>query len=46
MARRLGQNDALLILKKPFDAVEALQMAQTLAKKWTLAQQARWRLAD
>jgi signal transduction histidine kinase/FixJ family two-component response regulator len=44
-ARRLGQNDGLLILKKPFDAVEVLQMAETLAKKWTLARQAKWRLA-
>jgi signal transduction histidine kinase/FixJ family two-component response regulator len=46
MARRLGQSDGLLILKKPFDSVEVLQMAGTLAKKWTLAQQAKWRLAD
>jgi signal transduction histidine kinase/FixJ family two-component response regulator len=46
MARRLGQNDGLLILKKPFDAMEVLQMAETLAKKWTLSRQAKWRLAD
>ncbi|HEY3855906.1 MAG TPA: response regulator [Verrucomicrobiae bacterium] len=46
MARRLGHSDGLLILKKPFDSVEVLQMAETLAKKWTLARQAAWRLAD
>jgi len=46
MARRLGQNDGLLILKKPFDSVEVLQMAETLSKKWTLARQAKWRVAD
>ncbi len=46
MGRRLGQNDGLLILKKPFDAVEVLQMAETLVQKWTLARQAKWRLAE
>ena len=46
MTRKLGHNDGLLILKKPFDTVEVLQMAETLAKKWTLAGQARLRLAD
>ncbi len=46
MAHRLGQNDGLLILKKPFDSVEVLQMAETLSKKWTLARQAKWRVAD
>jgi signal transduction histidine kinase/FixJ family two-component response regulator len=46
MTQRLGHNDGLLILKKPFDAVEVLQMAETLAKKWTLARQAKWQLAD
>jgi two-component system, cell cycle sensor histidine kinase and response regulator CckA len=46
MSQRLGHNDGLLILKKPFDAVEVLQMAETLAKKWTLARQAKWQLAD
>jgi signal transduction histidine kinase/FixJ family two-component response regulator len=46
MSRRLGSTDGLLILKKPFDAVEVMQMAETLAKKWTLARQAKWLLAD
>ena len=46
MTRRFGHSDGLLILKKPFDTVEVLQLAETLAKKWTLAGQARLRLAD
>ena len=32
--RRLGSADRLLVLKKPFDAIEALQMAATLTRKW------------
>ena len=46
IAGKLGQNDHLLILKKPFDTVEVLQLAETLARKWTLARQAKLRLAD
>jgi CheY-like chemotaxis protein len=44
--RRLGQVDNLLILKKPFDNVEVLQLVHALTGQWTLAQQARLRLAD
>lgn len=40
LARRLGQNDKLLILKKPFDDIEAFQLANTLSEKWFLARQA------
>ena len=46
MTQRFGHNDGLLILKKPFDTVEVLQLAETLAKKWTLAEQAKLRMAD
>ncbi|MDO8942197.1 MAG: response regulator, partial [Desulfobacterales bacterium] len=42
---RLGQRDGLLILKKPFDAVEAFQLAHALTEKWRLHQQARQTLA-
>jgi signal transduction histidine kinase/ActR/RegA family two-component response regulator len=45
MAHKLGQTDRLLILKKPFDTVEVLQMAETLSQKWTLARQARLQAA-
>ncbi len=34
MANELGQSDKLLILKKPFDPVEARQLASTLTTKW------------
>ncbi len=46
ISHKLGQTDRLLILKKPFDTMEVLQLAETLAQKWTLARQARLRLAD
>jgi signal transduction histidine kinase len=46
ITRRLGQSDNLLILKKPFDRVEALQLAHALTNKWNLARQARMRMDD
>jgi signal transduction histidine kinase len=46
MRERLGLSDRLLILKKPFDNVEALQLAETLTEKWRLARQAQMRVAD
>ena len=45
-ARRLGQTDSLLILKKPFDTAEVLQIAHALTKKWALGRQARLRVED
>ena len=36
MIDRLGASDRLLVLKKPFDAVEVSQMAMALSEKWTL----------
>lgn len=42
----LGESDNLVILKKPFDNVEVLQLAHTLTKKWALNRQASARLAD
>ncbi|MDP3069161.1 MAG: response regulator [Opitutaceae bacterium] len=38
---RLGHTDRLLILKKPFDQIEALQLAHALTEKWVLTQTAR-----
>ncbi|HEX4119130.1 MAG TPA: response regulator [Verrucomicrobiae bacterium] len=46
VAAKFGQNDGLLILKKPFDTIEVLQLAQTLSRKWALTRQARLRVAD
>ena len=42
--RRLGCNDRLLILQKPFSSVEVSQLAASLTTKWKLARQARQRL--
>jgi len=41
---RLGQTDQLLILKKPFDNIEARQMAYALSEKWNVARAAQQRL--
>jgi two-component system, cell cycle sensor histidine kinase and response regulator CckA len=46
MTNRLGQTDNLLILKKPFETVEVLQMAHALSQKWILGRQAKLRMAD
>ncbi|MDB6128565.1 MAG: sensor hybrid histidine kinase [Verrucomicrobia bacterium] len=45
MIQKLGQSDKLLILKKPFDNVEALQLATALSEKWHLGQQAKFQMA-
>ncbi len=46
IAQRLGSSDNLVILKKPFDHVEALQLAHALTNKWNLARQAALRVDD
>jgi len=46
MIAKLGHSDRLLILKKPFDTVEVLQLAAALTEKWRLTQQARATIAD
>ncbi len=46
MVTKLGQSDRLLILKKPFDNVEAIQLASALTEKWNLYQRAKSRLID
>ena len=46
MTKRLGQTDNLLILKKPFETVEVLQMAHALTQKWILGRQAKLRMDD
>jgi signal transduction histidine kinase len=38
---KLGRSDQLLILKKPFDTIEVMQMALALTEKWHLANRAR-----
>jgi signal transduction histidine kinase len=39
MFAKIGECDGLVILKKPFDAIEVLQLAYTLTEKWWLHQQ-------
>lgn len=41
MIAQIGQTDRLVILKKPFDPVEAFQLANSLTSKWQLLQQVR-----
>ena len=41
MNQKLGHTDRLVILKKPFDNVEVLQLAGALTEKWQLLQQTR-----
>ena len=41
MINQLGHSDKLVILKKPFDNIEVLQLASALTEKWKLMQQAR-----
>jgi two-component system NtrC family sensor kinase len=41
--RRLNVRDRLLILKKPFDAIEVYQLASALTAKWEMAKQASFR---
>ena len=46
MMRRFGRSDNLLILKKPFDNVEVLQLAHALTKKWQVTEQAALRMEE
>ena len=43
---RVGKTDKLLILKKPFDAIEVAQLATALTEKWELGRQARMKRDD
>lgn len=43
---QLGQSDSLLILKKPFDNIEVLQLAHALTTKWQISRRDRLRLAE
>lgn len=42
--RVLGETDNLLILKKPFENVEVLQLAHALTRKWELTRQVQDRI--
>lgn len=42
----LGTTDSLVILKKPFDTVEVLQLTHALSRKWELSRDVQGRLHD
>jgi diguanylate cyclase (GGDEF)-like protein/PAS domain S-box-containing protein len=42
---RLDVRDRLLILKKPFDAIEVYQFANALTKKWQMTEQAAFKMS-
>ncbi|MGH8024632.1 MAG: PAS domain S-box protein, partial [Limisphaerales bacterium] len=43
---RFGHTDNLLILKKPFETVEVLQLTHALSRKWSLGRQARLKMGE
>src|SRR5207237_7805350 len=46
MLEKLGRSDRLVILKKPFDNIEVLQLANALTEKWRLIQQVKLQIAE
>ena len=46
MRTKLGPTDNLLILKKPFDTIEVIQLAHALTRKWTVSHQAQANLKE
>jgi len=46
MLQKLGHSDRLVILKKPFDNIEVLQLAGSLSCKWQLHPEAKAKVAD
>lgn len=44
MRNRLGISDRMVILKKPFDNVEVVQLAHALTEKWRLRQEAQLKM--
>jgi two-component system NtrC family sensor kinase len=44
MIAKVGQSDRLVILKKPFDNIEVLQLANALTEKWRLLQFAKLKI--
>jgi len=46
IAAKLGRTDRLLILRKPFDAIEVQQLASSLTQKWNLARQVDCKLKE
>lgn len=43
---KLGRSENLLILRKPFDQLEVIQLAHALTRKWLVGQEAQAKLLD
>ncbi|MCF3650965.1 response regulator [Synoicihabitans lomoniglobus] len=46
MVRKIEHSSNLVVLKKPFDNIEVLQMAHALTEKWRLNQQVKQDISD
>jgi hypothetical protein len=46
MLKKLGNSDRVVLLKKPFNCLEVLKLAQLLTEKWQSAQQTKSSPAD
>jgi PAS domain S-box-containing protein len=46
MIAKVGYSDRLVLLKKPFDNVEVLQLACAMTEKWRLAQEAKLKMEE
>jgi hypothetical protein len=46
ISRILGFSDRLIILNKPFDNIEIMQLAIALSKKWQVYQEIKLRMAE
>jgi two-component system, cell cycle sensor histidine kinase and response regulator CckA len=44
--RRLGRSSSMVVLKKPFDNIEVLQLAHALTEKWRLDRELQAQLRD
>jgi diguanylate cyclase (GGDEF)-like protein len=46
ITKRIGRNDKLLILQKPFNSIEVLQLATALCRKWDLSHEVAGQLDE
>src|SRR5688572_17735059 len=46
IVEKLGNSDRLVILKKPFDNIEVLQLAHAMTRKWVVTRQAAVKVDD
>ena len=46
IVKELGHSDSLVILKKPFDNIEVIQLAHALTRKWTVSGEAHAKRQD